>query len=254
MAEELLKKLLEAGVHFGHQTSRWNPKMKRFIFGQRSGIYIIDLEKTVECLSQARDFIKDLTSRGGRILFIGTKKQAQMTIEEEAKKVEMFYVTHRWLGGLLTNLQTVKKSIARLNQIEQMEKDGILQNFTKKEVASLTKEREKLLNNFGGIRDMGRLPEAVFIVDPKRESIAVKEAKKLGIPIIGFVDTNCDPDPIDYPIPGNDDALKSIRFVTSLITETIQEGRQVFLTSESIKQQRSENSSATQSTNQETLA
>ena len=174
VAEELMKKLLEAGVHFGHQTSRWNPKMKRFIFGQRSGIYIIDLEKTVECLNQARDFIKDLTSQGGRILFIGTKKQAQMTIEEEAKKVEMFYVTHRWLGGLLTNFQTVKKSIARLYQIEQMEKDGVLENFTKKEVSSFMKEREKLLNNFGGIREMVKIPEAIFIVDPKREAIAVK--------------------------------------------------------------------------------
>ena len=252
MAEELMKKLLEAGVHFGHQTSRWNPKMKRFIFGQRSGIYIIDLEKTVECLSQARDFLKDLTSKGGRVLFIGTKKQAQMTIEEEAKKVEMFYVTNRWLGGLLTNFQTVKKSIARLNQIEQMEKDGILENLTKKEVSSLAKEREKLLHDLCGIRDMGHLPQAVFIVDPKRESIAVKEAKKLRIPIVGLVDTNCDPDPIDFPIPGNDDALKSIRFVASLITETIQEGRQVFLTSEVIKQKSEK--SQTSSASEETLA
>ena len=210
MAEELMKKLLEAGVHFGHQTSRWNPKMKRFIFGQRSGIYIIDLEKTVESLNQARDFIKDLTSQGGRILFIGTKKQAQMTIEEEAKKVEMFYVTHRRLGGLLTNFQTVKKSIARLYQIEQMEKDGVLENFTKKEVSSFMKEREKLLNNFGGIREMVKIPEAIFIVDPKREAIAVKEARKLRIPIIGLVDTNCDPDLIDYPIPGNDEDRKSV--------------------------------------------
>ena len=252
MAEELMKKLLEAGVHFGHQTSRWNPKMKPYIFGQRNGIYIIDLEKTVECLSQARDFLKDLTSKGGRVLFIGTKKQAQMTIEEEAKKVEMFYVSNRWLGGLLTNFQTVKKSITRLNDIERMEKDGVLENLTKKEVSALNKEREKLLHNFGGIREMTHLPQAVFIVDPKRESIAVREARKLRIPILALVDTNCDPDPIDYPISGNDDALKSIRFVTSLIRETIQEGRQVFLTSEAVKQQKTETTE--QKADQETLA
>lgn len=235
MVEELIKRLLESGVHFGHQKERWNPKMKKFIFGQRSGIYIIDLEKTVEHLNRARDFVRDLTAKGGRVLFVGTKKQAQMIVEEEAKKCDMFYIKNRWPGGLLTNFETVKKSIDRLKSIENMAESGIWENLTKKEVAILTKEKEKLLRDLGGIRDMKQLPEAIFIIDPKREEIAVKESARLKIPIIAIVDTNCNPDEVDFPIPGNDDALKSIRIITSLVSESIMEGRKEFATSEAIK-------------------
>ena len=209
----------------------------RSIFGQRSGIYIIDLEKTVECLNRARDFVRDITAQGGRILFIGTKKQSQMIIEEEAKNSEMYYVQNRWPGGLLTNFQTVRKSLDRLNEIEQMQENGVWENLKKKEIAGLTKEKEKLLFNFGGIREMKVMPQVVFIVDPKKEEIAVREARKLGIPIIGIVDTNCDPDMIDYPIPGNDDALKSISVITSLVAESVREGRKSFITSETIRKQ-----------------
>lgn len=232
MAEELIKKLLESGVHFGHQTKRWNPKMKRFIFGERSGIYIIDLEKTIEYLNQARDFVHDIAARGGNILFVGTKKQAQEVVEEAAQKSGMFFVKYRWLGGLLTNFQTVKKSVERLKSIEKMSENGIFEKLTKKEIAKLTKEKDKLLRDLNGIREMGGLPQAIFIIDSKKEEIAVKEAQKLKIPIIGLIDTNCDPDLIDYPIPGNDDALKSIRFIALLITESILEGRKQYLTSE----------------------
>lgn len=237
MVEELIKKLLEAGVHFGHQTKRWSPKMKKFIFGQRSGIYIIDLEKTVHCLNEAQDFVRDVTARGGKVLFIGTKKQAQMIIEEEAVKSEMFYVKNRWSGGLLTNFQTVRKSLDRLKEIEQMQENGVWDNLKKKEIASLTKEKDKLLFNFNGVREMKEMPQAVFVVDPKKEEIAVREAYKLGIPIIAIIDTNCDPDMIQYPIPGNDDALKSIRVITSLVAESIREGRKEFISSETIKKQ-----------------
>ena len=235
MVEELIKKLLEAGVHFGHQTKRWNPKMKKFIFGQRSGIYIIDLEKTVQCLNEARDFVRDIAGKGGKVLFIGTKKQAQMTIEEEAVKCEMFYVKNRWSGGLLTNFQTVRKSLDRLKEIEQMKENGIWENLKKKEIASLTKEKDKLLFNFGGIREMKEMPQAVFVVDPKKEDIAVREAYKLGIPIVAIIDTNCDPDLITYPIPGNDDALKSIRIITNLVAENVREGQKEFAASETIR-------------------
>lgn len=235
MVEELIKKLLEAGVHFGHQTKRWNPRMKRFIFGQRSGIYIIDLEKTVDCLNRARDFLRDVAAKGGRVLFIGTKKQSQSVVEEEAVQSDMFFVKNRWLGGLLTNFQTVRKSLDRLKEIEQMRKNGVWENLKKKETARLTKEKEKLIFNFEGIREMKEMPQAVFVIDPKREEIAVREARKLGIPIVGIVDTNCDPDLIDYPIPGNDDALKSIRLITSLIAEGIRDGRKEFVTSETIR-------------------
>ncbi|MCK5260530.1 MAG: 30S ribosomal protein S2 [Candidatus Omnitrophica bacterium] len=246
MVEELIKKLLEAGVHFGHQTKRWNPKMKKFIFGQRSGIYIIDLEKTVLCLNEARDFIRDITARGGKVLFIGTKKQSQMIIEEEAVKSEMFFVKNRWSGGLLTNFQTVKKSLDRLKEIERMQDNGIWENLKKKEIASLTKERDKLLFNFGGVREMKGMPQAVFVVDPKKEEIAVREAYKLGIPIIAIIDTNCDPDLIDYPIPGNDDALKSIRIITNLVAESIREGQKEFVSSETIKKQSAQKQEASQ--------
>ncbi len=235
MVEELIKKLLEAGVHFGHQTKRWNPKMKKFIFGERSGIYIIDLEKTVECLNAARDFIRDKASKGARILFIGTKKQAQPIIEEEAIRCEMYYVKNRWPGGLLTNLHTVTKSLERLKTIEQMVENGIWERLTKKEIARLTKEKDKIVRDLGGIRTMRGLPQVAFIVDPKREEIAVREARKLKIPIIGLVDTNCDPEVIDFPIPGNDDALKAIRIITTLIADSVIEGRKEFARSEAIK-------------------
>lgn len=228
MKDELIKKLLEAGVHFGHQTKRWNPKMKRFIFGQRSGIYIIDLEKTVECLNQACDFLHNIAAKGGQILYAGTKKQAQDVIEEEAKRAGTFYVNYRWLGGLLTNFQTVKKSVERLKAIEKLEQDGIFARLTKKEVARLTKERDKLSRVLSGIRDMVRMPQAIVLVDSKKEEIAVKEAGRIGIPIVGLIDTNCDPDIIDYPIPGNDDALKSIRVITSILTDSIVEGKKEF--------------------------
>lgn len=236
MVEDLIKKLLEAGVHFGHQTKRWCPKMKKYIFGQRSGIYIIDLEKTVQCLNKARDFARDVAAKGGRVLFVGTKKQAQIIVEEEAKRTEMYYVCNRWLGGLLTNFQTVKNSIERMKAIERMSQDpAIWGNLKKKEIASLTKEKEKFLRNLNGIRDMAKHPDAVFIIDPKLEDIAVRESRKLGIPIIAIIDTNCDPDMIDYPVPGNDDALKSVRFLTSLVADSIVEGRKEYMTSEAIR-------------------
>lgn len=235
MAEEVLKILLECGVHFGHQTRRWNPKMKRFIFGERSGIYIIDLEKTIECLNKARDFVQSLAAKGGNFLFVGTKKQAKDVMETEAKRCEMFYVNSRWMGGLLTNFQTIKKSVERLRQIEKMEEDGILNNLTKKEAAQLTKEKGKLLNDLGGIREMKNHPQAIFIVDSKKEEIAVKEACRLNIPIIGLIDTNCDPEMIDYPIPGNDDALKSIRYITAMIADSIIEGRKEYKSAEALR-------------------
>lgn len=235
MVDDMIKKLLEAGVHFGHQTERWNPKMKPYIFGHRNGIYIIDLEKTAECLNKARDIIRDIATQGGRVLFVGTKKQAQPIVEEESKRCEMFFMNNRWPGGLLTNFQTVKKSINRLKKIEEMSKEGVWENLTKKEVSNLTKERQKLLLDLGGIRDMDDLPQAVFVIDPKRENIAITESTKLRIPIIAICDTNCNPDPIDYPVPGNDDALKSIRVITSLIADSILEGRKEFMVNEKIR-------------------
>lgn len=225
MTTELIKKLLEAGVHFGHQTKRWNPKMKYFIFGEKSGIYIIDLEKTEKFLNEARMFISEIAAQGRAILFIGTKKQAQEVVEEEAKRCGAFYVNHRWLGGLLTNFQTIKKSINRFKEIIQMEKDGIFENLTKKEIASLNKEKEKLVKNLSGVIEMDRLPGAIFVVDSKKEETAVLEAKRLNIPVVALIDTNCDPDFINYPIPGNDDAIKSVKLMTSLIADSIIDGR-----------------------------
>lgn len=222
---ELIKQLLEAGVHFGHQTKRWNPKMKHFIFGEKSGIYIIDLEKTQKFLNEARVFISEVAAQGKSILFVGTKKQAQEVIEEEAKRCGVFYVNHRWLGGLLTNFQTIKKSIKRYKEIVQMEKEGIFNSLTKKEIAALNKEREKLVKNLSGVLEMDRLPSVLFIIDSKKEETAVLEAKKLNIPVIALIDTNCDPDFIDYPIPGNDDAIKSIKLVTSFMADSILDGR-----------------------------
>ena len=229
MPTELIKQLLEAGVHFGHKTSRWNPKMRKFIFGQRSGIYIIDLEKTEECLNKARDFVIDITSKGEMVLFVGTKKQAQDAILQEALRAGMYYVTERWPGGLLTNFATVKKSIARLKEIEAMSQDGTFAKLTKKEVARLEKELAKLKKNFAGIVAMERMPKAVFVVDTKKEATAVREAKRLSIPVVGLIDTNSDPTEIDYPIPGNDDAAKSIQLITKLIADAVIEGRKRFL-------------------------
>ncbi|RJO64669.1 MAG: 30S ribosomal protein S2 [Candidatus Omnitrophota bacterium] len=229
MPSELIKKLLESGVHFGHKTSRWNPKMKKFIFSSRSGIYIIDLEKTEECLHKAKDFVLDITSKGELMLFVGTKKQAQEVIQHEASRCGMYYVSERWPGGLLTNFFTVKKSIARLKQIEQMKDTGIFNNLTKKEVALLEKELGKLKKSFSGIVQMERMPGAMFVVDTKKEETAVKEALRLSIPIIGLIDTNSNPDHITYPIPGNDDATKSIQTITSFIADCAIEGRQRFL-------------------------
>ncbi|MDD5538134.1 MAG: 30S ribosomal protein S2 [Candidatus Omnitrophica bacterium] len=225
---ELIKQLLEAGVHFGHQTKRWNPKMKHYIFGEKSGIYIIDLQKTETFLNQAREFISEAAAQGKPILFVGTKKQAQEVIEEEAKRCGAFYVNHRWLGGLLTNFQTIKKSIRRYKEIEQMEKEGIFENLTKKEIAALTKEREKLIKNLSGVIEMDRLPGALFVVDSKKEETAVLEAKRLGIPIVALIDTNCDPDLITHPIPGNDDAIKSIRLVSKFMADSVLDGRRRF--------------------------
>lgn len=229
MSEEVIKQLLEAGVHFGHQTRRWNPKMKKYIFGQRSGIYIIDLEKTAECLLVAQAFVRNLANQGGRVLFIGTKKQAQDIIQESAEKCQMYHIRNRWPGGLLTNYETIRKSINRLESIEKMEKDGVVNNLKKKEMIKLGKEKIKLIKDFGGIRDMRHHPDAVFIVDPKKEEIAVKEARRLKIPVVALVDTNCDPEVIDYPIPGNDDALKSLSLISAMIAGSILEGRKDYL-------------------------
>ena len=218
-----MKELLEAGVHFGHQTKRWNPKMKKYIFGKRNGIYIIDLQKTLKLFKEASQFIADLAGQGKRILFVGTKRQAQDAILEEANRCGMFYVNNRWLGGTLTNFSTVRKSIERLKEIE-----GILadteKEMSKKERAQLDHEREKLQKNLIGIREMDGLPDALFVIDPKKEYIAVKEAKKLGIPVVAIVDTNCDPEDIDYVIPGNDDAIRAIRLFTQKIADAVLEG------------------------------
>jgi small subunit ribosomal protein S2 len=226
---DLIKQLLEAGVHFGHQTKRWNPKMKKFIFGSRSGIYIIDLEKTEECINKARDFLMGITSKGEYVLFVGTKKQAQEVMQQEAIRSGMYYVTDRWPGGMLTNFATIKKSINRLKEIEKMREDGTFAQLTKKEVARLEKELAKLNKNFSGIVPMERMPKALFMVDSSKEDTAVKEARRLGIPIVALIDTNSNPDLIDYPIPGNDDATKSIKVVANILTDTIIEGRKKFL-------------------------
>jgi len=235
MTDEILKNLLECGVHFGHQSKRWNPKMKKYIFGERSGIYIIDLEKTRDCLNVAQDFVNDIAAKGGSVLFVGTKKQAQDVIASEATRVGMPHINRRWMGGLLTNFSTIAKSLQKLADIERMEENGVMENLKKKEVASLRKVKEKILRDLGGVREMGQVPQAVFVVDTKREEIAVREAIKLGVPVIGLLDTNCDPDLIDYPIPGNDDALKSIRIITTQLADAIMEGRKEYLESETVR-------------------
>jgi small subunit ribosomal protein S2 len=227
MSTVTMKQLLEAGVHFGHQTKRWNPKMKEYIFGSRNGIYIIDLQKTVRLFKEAYKFVVDIAGKGGHVLFVGTKKQAQDSISEEAQRAGMFYVNHRWLGGTLTNFRTIKKNVERLKKIEKMKEDGTFDALPKKEVLGLEKEREKMEKTLGGIKNMGKLPGGVFIVDPRKESIAVREARKLGIPIVAIVDTNCDPDEVDFIIPGNDDAIRAIRLISSKVAEACLEGKQL---------------------------
>lgn len=229
MVDDLVRQLLEAGVHFGHQAKRWNPKMAKFIFGERSSIYIIDLEKTAEAMKEAREFIIDVASKGGTFLFVGTKKQAQAAIKTEAQRCGMFFVDRRWLGGLLTNFQTVRKSVAHLKKLEKMRDDGIFSRLSKKEVSKLTKEMEKLEKNLSGVKEMESLPNVVFLIDSHKEETAVNEAKILNIPIVGLIDTNCDPDLIDFPVPGNDDAMRSISFVTAYVADSILEGRKRFL-------------------------
>ena len=223
-----MKQLLEAGVHFGHQTKRWNPKMKEFIFGERNGIYIIDLQKSLRLFKNAVQFVFDLGSQGKSILFLGTKRQAQDVIQEESQRCGMYYVNQRWLGGLLTNFATIQKSIKRFRELEAMQANGQYDLLSKKEVARLERERKKLEKNLSGIKEMAQLPEALFVIDTKKESIAVQEARKLGIPIVGVADTNCDPDEIDYIIPGNDDALRAIRLITATISQAYLDGRAVF--------------------------
>jgi small subunit ribosomal protein S2 len=228
MANVTMKEMLEAGVHFGHETKRWDPKMKSYIYGARNGIYIIDLQKTVLLFKEAHNFIRDVVAQGEHILFVGTKKQAQDSIYEEATRCNMFYVNRRWLGGMLTNFRTVKKSIDQLNKLEVMKNDNIYALLPKKEVLQLEKQRKRLEKALGGIKNMDRLPGAIFVVDLKKERIAVSEARKLGIPSVGIVDTNCDPDEIDYAIPGNDDAIRAIRLFSSKIADAVIEGRQVY--------------------------
>jgi small subunit ribosomal protein S2 len=227
MSTVTMKQLLEAGVHFGHQTKRWNPKMKEYIFGSRNGIYIIDLQKTVRLFKEAYKFVVDIASKGEHVLFVGTKKQAQDSISEEAQRAGMFYVNHRWLGGTLTNFRTIKKNVERLKKIEKMKEDGTFEALPKKEVLGLEKERDKMQKTLGGIKNMGKLPGGLFIVDPRKEGIAVREARKLGIPIVAIVDTNCDPDEVDFIIPGNDDAIRAIRLISSKVAEACLEGKQL---------------------------
>ena len=226
MAVISMKQLLEAGVHFGHQTRRWNPKMAPYIFTERNGIYIIDLQKTVKKIDEAYYFVRDLAMDGKSILFVGTKKQAQESIEQEAKRCEMFYVNQRWLGGMLTNFKTIQGRIAQLRKIEKMEADGDFAFLPKKEVIKLKAEQEKLEKNLGGIKDMKKLPGALFVVDPRKEHIAILEAQTLGIPVVAIVDTNCDPDEADYPIPGNDDAIRAVKLIASKMADAVLEGKQ----------------------------
>ncbi|NLI21939.1 MAG: 30S ribosomal protein S2 [Clostridiales bacterium] len=226
MAVISMKQLLEAGVHFGHQTRRWNPKMAQYIFTERNGIYIIDLQKTVRKADEAYAFVRDVAMQGKSLLFVGTKKQAQESIASEAQRCNMFFVNSRWLGGMLTNFRTIRTRVDRLNQIDKMEQSGQLEVLPKKEVIKLMHEREKLEANLGGIREMKRLPGALFVVDPRKEHIAVSEARALGIPIVGIVDTNCDPDEIDYVIPGNDDAIRAVKLIAGKMADAVLEGRQ----------------------------
>ena len=226
MAVVSMKQLLEAGVHFGHQPRRWNPKMAQYIFTERNGIYIIDLQKTVKKLEEAYDYVRELSANGGTVLFVGTKKQAGDSIREEAERAGAYYVNARWLGGMLTNFETIRKRIRRLEQLRKMEADGTFERLPKKEVVKLNLEIEKLEKYLGGIKEMNKLPTAMFVVDPRKEKIAVAEAHKLGIPVIAIVDTNCDPDEIDYVIPGNDDAIRAVKLISSTMANAIIEGHQ----------------------------
>ena len=221
-----MKQLLEAGVHFGHQTRRWNPKMAPYIYTERNGMYIIDLQKSVGKVDEAYDAVFDIAEQGGTILFVGTKKQAQDAIKQEAERCGMYYVNERWLGGMLTNFKTIESRIARLKEIEAMEEDGTFDVLPKKEVTNLKKELEKLQKNIGGIKDMGRIPDAIFVVDPKKERICVQEAHALGIPLIGIADTNCDPDELDYVIPGNDDAIRAVKLIVGKMADAVIEAKQ----------------------------
>ncbi|WNF24505.1 30S ribosomal protein S2 [Mesobacillus jeotgali] len=230
-----MKQLLEAGVHFGHQTRRWNPKMKKYIFTERNGIYIIDLQKTVKKVEEAYNYVKELAVNGGTVLFVGTKKQAQDSVKEEAARSGMYYVNQRWLGGTLTNFETIQKRIARLKDIERMSEDGTFEVLPKKEVVQLKKEQERLEKFLGGIKDMKGLPDALFIIDPRKERIAVAEARKLNIPIVGIVDTNCDPDEIDVVIPANDDAIRAVKLLTSKMADAIIEAKQGEETTEAVE-------------------
>ena len=225
MASLTMKELLEAGVHFGHQTKRWNPKMQKYIFGERNGIYIIDLQKTLKKFREAYAFMRDLAAGGGTVLFVGTKKQAQEAVLEEATRCGMFHVNHRWLGGTLTNFATIRKSIARLKKLDEMKETGDYERLPKKEVLGLEREREKLEKTLAGIKNMERLPSAIFVIDPKKETIAVEEAKRLAVPIVAIVDTNCDPTGIDFPVPGNDDAIRAVRLITARMADALNEGR-----------------------------
>ena len=226
MAVVAMKQLLEAGVHFGHQTKRWDPKMAEYIYQARNGIHIIDLQKTSKKIDEAYSFMKEVAEEGKDILFVGTKKQAQECVKEAALKSNMFYVDQRWLGGMLTNFKTIRKRVERLNQLERMQEDGTFDVLPKKEVAALKNEMEKLEKNLGGIKEMTRMPGAMFVVDPKNERIAVLEARKLNIPIVGLIDTNCNPEDVDYPIPGNDDAIRAVKLITDVMANAIIEGRQ----------------------------
>ncbi|MFQ5952341.1 MAG: 30S ribosomal protein S2 [Candidatus Omnitrophota bacterium] len=225
VTSKIIRELLENGVHFGHQTNKWNPKMEKYIFGEKSGIYIIDLEKTEKALTGAIDFLYELTSSGKKVIFVGTKKQAKQIIKEQAERCEMYYVDERWLGGTLTNFETIRKSVDRLNHLEQIKQTEEYKLFTKKEKAHLEKEEQKLVRNLGGIRDMTEIPDSLIIVDAEAEDIAVREAYKMGIPIIALIDTNCDPEKIDYPIPGNDDAIRSIQYVVTMLADAVDKGR-----------------------------
>ncbi|WP_071434153.1 30S ribosomal protein S2 [Angelakisella massiliensis] len=226
MAVVTMKQLLEAGVHFGHQTRRWNPKMAPYIFTERNGIYIIDLQKTVKKLEEAYLFVRDVAAEGGNVLFVGTKKQAADSVKEEAERAGAYYVNARWLGGMMTNFKTIRRRIARLEQLRKMQEDGTFERLTKKEAAKLNLEIEKLEKFLGGIKDMDKLPGALFVIDPRKEKIAVSEAKKLGIPVVAIVDTNCDPDEVDYVIPGNDDAIRAVKLISQTMADAIIEGRQ----------------------------
>ena len=229
----VIKELLEAGVHFGHPKKKWNPKMEPYIYGLKRGIYIIDLEKTAQLLLKACEFVRDIASAGGSILFVGTKRQVQDMVEEEANRCGMFYVNNRWLGGALTNFETVRKSISRLKDIQRLKEEGKYALVTKKEQSSLDKELNKLMKNLGGIVDMDKLPDAIYVIDPNREAIAVREARKLNIPVISIIDTNCDPAVVDCLIPGNDDAIKSCKLITSYVANAVIEGRRFYTDSES---------------------